>query len=46
MFSKTSAYDYENPCSLDVLVVREEDVSWNEVVYDDFEKQLSQSPTS
>ena len=44
MFSKTSVYDYENLCSLDVLGVKEEHVRRDEVVYDEFKKQLSQSP--
>ena len=44
MFSKTSAHDYENLCSLDVLGVKEEHARRDEVVYDKFKKQLSQSP--
>ena len=44
MFSKTSVHDYENLCSLDVLGVKEEHVRRDEVVYDEFKKQLSQSP--
>ena len=44
MFSKTSVHDYENLCSLDVLGVKEEHVRREEVVYDEFKKQLSQSP--
>ena len=44
LFSKTSVHDYENLCSLDVLGVKEEHVRQDEVVYDEFKKQLSQSP--
>ena len=44
MFSKTSVHDYENLCSLDVLGVKEEHVTRDEIVYDEFKKQLSQSP--
>ena len=44
MFSKTSVHDYENLCSLDVLGVKEEHVRRDEVVYDEFKKQLSQCP--
>ena len=44
IFSKTSVHDYENLCSLDVLGVKEGHVRRDEVVYDDFKKQISQSP--
>ena len=44
MFSKTSVHDYENLCNLDVLEAKEEHVRRDEVVYDEFKKQLSQSP--
>ena len=44
MFSKTSVHNYENLCSLDVSGVKEEHVRRDEVVYDEFKKQLSQSP--
>ena len=44
MFSKTSVHDDKNLCCLDVLAVREEHVMRDEVVYDEFEKQLSQNP--
>ena len=43
MFSKTSIYDYENLCSLDVLGVKEKHVRRDEVMYDEFKKRLSQS---
>ena len=43
MFSKTLVHDYKNLCSLDVLGVKEEHVRQDEVVYDEFKKQLSQS---
>ena len=44
MFSKTSVHNYENICSLDMLGVKEDHVRRDEVVYDEFKKQLSQSP--
>ena len=43
MLSKTSLHDYKNLCSLDVLGVKEKHVRREEVVYDEFKKQLSQS---
>ena len=42
--SKTSVHDYENLCRLDVLGAKEEHVRRDEVWYDEFAKQLSQSP--
>ena len=44
MFSKTSVHDYENLFSLDVLGVKEEHARQDEVMHDEFKKQLSQSP--
>ena len=44
MFSKTSVHDYENLCSLDVLGVKEKHVRRDEIVHNEFKKQLSQSP--
>ena len=43
MFSKTSVHNYENPYSLDVLGVKEECIRQDELVYDEFKNQLSQS---
>ena len=43
MFSKTAVHDYENVWNLNVLGVREEHVRRDEVVYDEFKKQLNQS---
>ena len=44
MFSKIAVYDYQNLCSLDVLRVKKDHVRQGEIVYDEFNKQLSQSP--
>ena len=44
MFSKTSVHYCENLRSLDVLGIKEEHVRQDEVVFDEFKKQLSQSP--
>ena len=43
MYSKTLVHNYENLRSLDVLEVKEEHVRRDEIVYDEFKKQLSQS---
>ena len=44
MFSKTSAHHCEILCSLYVLRVKEVHVKQDEVVYDEYKKQLSQIP--
>ena len=44
MCSKTLVHDDKNLCNLDVLGVREGHVRRDEVVCDEFEGQLSQSP--
>ena len=39
-FSKTSLHGFENPCSLDCLVIEENRVKFDDFVYGKFRRQL------